>query len=314
MTLSLFDCLSPGLAPASVPPPPPPQSGPAPVRPSVAPASSGLTPPGLPSFSPELEALLRGKVWRGNALDTPPAGSVPSGFRQLDQELPGGGWPTHCLTELLTRASGIGEIRLLMQSLQTLIRAGRQIVLLAPPCVPYPDGWAHLGIDVSRILVVRTERPADRLWAIEQSLRSAAFGALLAWVPDVRPEALRRLQLAAAGANGLSFLFRPTAAQYEPSPAPLRLLLGGVEGRSLSVQLLKRRGPVQAAPLHLHLPELRTFRLRPVTMPAAASFSEGVRPHASRSHVSHPAFSRPHALDRAALPDSAARPHSAPLA
>jgi len=270
-------------------------------------AASGLPVSGLPSFSPELQALLRGKVWRGDALDMPSGGSVPSGFRQLDQELPGGGWPTHCLTELLTPADGLGEIRLLVQSLQTLTRAGRQIILLAPPCVPYPDGWARLGIDVSRILVVRAERPADRLWAIEQSLRSAAFGALLAWVPDVRPEALRRLQLAAAGANGLSFLFRPTAAQYEPSPAPLRLLLGGAAedaGRVLRVQLLKRRGPVQAVPLHLHLPELRSFRLRPVATPviaSATSFSEGVRPHVL------------HALDRAVLSNAATRPHSAPL-
>lgn len=312
MTLSLFDRSPPGVAPASLPPPSRP-------RPTTVLPSTALAPSGLPSFSPELEALLRGKVWRGNALDTPLAGSVPSGFRQLDQELPGGGWPTNCLTELLTPDSGIGEIRLLVQSLHTLIRAGRQIVLLAPPCVPYPDGWAHLGIDVSRILVVRAERPADRLWAIEQSLRSAAFGALLAWVPDVRPEALRRLQLAAAGANGLSFLFRPTAAQYEPSPAPLRLLLGGVEGRTLSVQILKRRGPVQAAPLHLHLPELRTFRLRPMAMPAAASFFEGSRPHDPRPHIQRSdslraGHARPDALDRAALPDTATRPHSTPLA
>ncbi len=267
------------------------------------------TPPcGLarPAFAPEFETVLRGRLWRGNALGAPSGGSVPSGFRQLDQELPGGGWPTHCLTELLTPANGIGEIRLLAQSLQTLARAGRQIILLAPPCLPYPDGWTRLGIDPARILMVHTERPGDRLWAIEQSLRSAAFGALLAWVPEVRLEALRRLQLAAAGTDGLSFLFRPTAAQHHPSPAPLRLLLGGVEGRCLDVQLLKRRGPLQVAPLRLHLPELRSFKLRPLTTPAS--------PHSSAHSSAHLPIVRPHVVDRAVLSNAAARPHSAPLA
>ena len=211
--------------------------------------------------------------------------------------------PTHCLTELLTSADGIGEIRLLAQSLQTLARAGRQIVLLGPPWLPYPDGWAQLGIDAAQILVVRTERPMDKLWAVEQSLRSAAFGALLAWVPDARPEALRRLQLAAAGTDGLSFLFRPAAAQYQPSPAPLRLLLGGIDGRTLEVRLLKRRGPLQAAPLHLHLPELRSFRFKPFALPLTTP----VVPPSSFA-------GRPHVVDRVVLSNVAAGPHSAPLA
>lgn len=302
MNLSLFDRpslrLAAGPRQASLDEPSVAERAPSAAAPAAAHASR------LPAFSPELEALLRGKVWRANSLDGSTPGSVPSGFRQLDQELPGGGWPTHCLTELLAPAHGIGEIRLLQQSLQTLTRSGRQIILLAPPCVPYPDGWARLGIDMSRVLVVRAERPADRLWAIEQSLRSAAFGALLAWVPDVRPEALRRLQLAAAGANGLSFLFRPTEAQYQPSPAPLRLLLGAAEGRSLSVQLLKRRGPVQSGPLHLQLPELRSFRVRSTARPVVASeepFSEAIFPDDAVSH----------ALDRAVLSHVAHRPHPA---
>jgi protein ImuA len=145
-----------------------------------------------------------------------------------------------------------------------LTAAGRELVLLGPPHIPDPTGWEQLGIDMRRVLIVRTPRPADRLWAIEQSLKSAAFGALLAWLPEektlARHDALRRLQLAASSANGLTFLMRPAAAQFHASPAPLRLTLstGKPEGarRTLSVRLLKRRGPVLAAPLSLMLPEI----------------------------------------------------------
>ena len=216
------------------------------------------------------EAGYAGRFWRGNALSTSPLPSTPSGFRALDSELPGGGWPSRCLTELLLAHPGVGEIRFLAATLSSLTQSGREIVLLAPPHIPDPAGWEQLGIDMGRVLIVRAARPADRLWALEESLKSAVFGALIAWLPEdkalARHDALRRLQSAAASADGLTFLMRPTAAQYHASPAPLRLALatGRPVGqrRTISVQLLKRRGPVLARPLMLMLPEVRQS-LRP---------------------------------------------------
>ena len=209
-------------------------------------------------------AGLAGRFWRGDALSTSALPSVPSGFRALDEQLPDGGWPSRCLTELLLPRAGLGEIRFLATTLSSLTQSGREIVLLGPPHIPDPTGWEQLGIDMRRVLIVRTPRPADRLWALEQSLKSSAFGALIAWLPEektlARNDALRRLQLAASSANGLTFLMRPSAAQYHASPAPLRLTLetGRPDGhrRTLSVRLLKRRGPVLAKPLTLMLPEI----------------------------------------------------------
>ena len=110
--------------------------------------------------------------------------------------------------------------------------------------------------DAVSLVVVDALRPADRLWAIEQTLRSANFGALLAWLPQAhtRPEHLRRLQSAAHGTTGPVFLFRELPAQLEPSPAPLRLLLLPLPADRLSVQILKRRGPVLGKPLSIELP------------------------------------------------------------
>ena len=216
------------------------------------------------------DAGYAGRFWRGDALSTSPLPSTPSGFRALDEQLPGGGWPSRCLTELLLAHPGVGEIRFLAATLSSLTQSGRELVLLAPPHTPDPAGWEQLGIDMRRVLIVRAARPADRLWALEESLKSAAFGALIAWLPEdkalARHDALRRLQSAAASADGLTFLMRPTAAQYHASPAPLRLLLatGQLLGhrRTLSVRMLKRRGPVLAKPLTLMLPEVRQS-LRP---------------------------------------------------
>ncbi len=280
---------------------PPPESPPLvalPVTLPVAPAAVAPTAvvptPSSPIDRTEAalrEAGLAGRFWRGNALSASPLPSVPSGFRALDEQLPGGGWPSHCLTELLLSHHGIGEIRFLASTLSSLTQAGREIVLLAPPHIPDPTGWAQLGIDMRHVLIVRTPRPADRLWALEESLRSSAFGALVAWLPEdrtlARHDALRRLQSAASSANGLSFLMRPAAAQYHASPAPLRMTLaiGQPDGdrRTLSVRLLKRRGPVLAKPLNLMLPEVHrgmkafTRNARP-SLPHTASHIAGATP------------------------------------
>lgn len=235
----------------------------------ASPPSERATPASIESPLARTEAALReaglaGRFWRGDALSTSPLPSTPSGFRLLDEQLPGGGWPARCLTELLLAHPGVGEIRFLASTLASLTQAGREIVLLAPPHIPDPTGWEQMGIDMRRVLVVRTPRPADRLWAIEESLKSSAFGALVAWLPEektlARHDALRRLQSVAASANGLTFLMRPSAAGQHASPAPLRLKLtvGEPDGhrRTLSVRLLKRRGPVLARPLTLMLPEI----------------------------------------------------------
>ena len=274
------------------------------------------TPPPSPSHIAAIdrtETALReaghaGRLWRGDALSASLLPSTPSGFRALDSELPGGGWPSRCLTELLLAHPGVGEIRFLATTLASLTHNGREIVLLAPPHVPDPAGWEQLGIDMRRVLIVRAARPADRLWALEESLKSSAFGALIAWLPEekalARHDALRRLQSAAASADGLTFLMRPTAAQYHASPAPLRLALatGQPVGqrRTISVQLLKRRGPVLARPLTLILPEVRqSLRpFKPIT-------EECAHPALEKSPVAtSPALT--HALAGHSLSDAAA--------
>lgn len=212
-----------------------------------------------------MSSSLPAEVWRASQLGRTASPAVSSGFPMLDAELPGAGWPIGMLTELIGRESGIGELRLLIPLLRQLTRERKFSVLLAPPHLPYAPALASHGVDLDYLLIVQAPNAADRLWAVEQSLKSAAFGALLAWLPHerTRPEHLRRLQLAAQTAGGPAFLFRPLAAQFEPSPAPLRLLLLPKPEQRLSVQILKRRGPVAQDPLLIDLPQPpATIRLR----------------------------------------------------
>jgi len=193
------------------------------------------------------ELLQHPSLWRASS--TRGAGRVlPTGFRRLDERLPGGGWPLDALIELLLPVHGIGEINLLLPALRALCardgESPRWIAWLGPPHLPYAPALASAGLDPARMLVVRSSasRPVgSSLWAMEQALRSRACVAALGWVDRADGQSLRRLKLAAEEGGSLGFLFRSRDHAREPSPATLRLLLEPRDG-TLDVHILKSRG------------------------------------------------------------------------
>jgi len=210
------------------------------------------------------EILQRQPVWRGGALARTAMPAVPSGFVALDHELPGGGWPSGTLTEILCTREGVGELQLVLPTLAGMSASGRRIAWLAPPHLPYAPALAAAGVDLAHLIVVQTTGRRDALWAADQVLRAGACHALLAWFRDARYAELRRLTVAAEMGSTLIILFRPKEAACESSPACLRIMLEVEEGR-LIVRILKRRGVLAAAPIHIPIN-------RPVHALGGASF------------------------------------------
>jgi protein ImuA len=207
------------------------------------------------------EALGGGAVWRAVELARNVGATRPTGYTALDAALPGGGWPVGALVEVLQAQAGQGEWRLLLPALVAGAQPGQPpgaLVLVNPPHRPFVPGLAAQGLDAARLLALQgptlASDAAARVWACEQALRCGGVAAVLAWLPQVRPEQLRRLQMAAQNFQQQLFVMRPLAAQHEASPAVLRLLLEPGEGEgadALTVRLLKRRGPPLTTPLVL---------------------------------------------------------------
>jgi protein ImuA len=208
------------------------------------------------------ELLQQPGIWRGreHAASTG-LEHAATGFRELDQALPGGGWPLGALTEILHGEAGIGELRLLMPALARLSRQGRWIALIAPPYIPYAPALAVSGIDLGHVLLVHPKGSVDGLWALEQALRAGTCGAVLAWPKQLDERVLRRLQLAAEAGKAWGVLFRDRAAAAQTSPAALRLELSSEGDRTL-VRLIKCRGGGQQ--------ELALDLMQPVSAPATA--------------------------------------------
>lgn len=272
-------------------------------------------------LGPELPVEdLHPALWRAHQVGRQNDAAWPTGFAALDAELPGRGWPARVLTELLLPHPGVGEFRLLAPALVAVQQAQRSVMLFDPPAAPCGWALAALGLDMQQLVVVRsrsllpvrplrgagaqaTERPpaADALWALEQALKSGHVGAVLAWLPRrLRPDALRRLQLAAQGHDGPAFLVREVEAHCKPSAAPLRLLLESSGPDEMGLRILKRRGPPLAQPLRLELPAVlsgparqRALRHRRPAVAFGAGVGQGVGPDVGLGVGAGPALARP---------------------
>ncbi len=158
---------------------------------------------------PGLDLALHPAVWRASQIGGGAQPASPSGFAELDAQLPGGGWPHGVLTELLLPQPGIGELRLLAPVLAAVsapvqgsaaaapargpgrstraaagapVDSGRCVMLFDPPASL--SAWALLqcGLDSRHWLVVRS-RPAG------QGRQGAGGSAPAApsWRPDTAP-------------------------------------------------------------------------------------------------------------------------------
>lgn len=293
------------MLPASVSPPAP-----------LLPPARLAQPPCRGRPAPEETAGLQGRLWRGSSLGAATDPTLPSGFAALDAQLPGGGWPLRAVTELLTPQPGVLEWRLLAPALaawwdgQALPAAGcrpspgrrarqatpvlRSLLLVNPPHMPHLPGLQALGLPPSALIWVAAGTPADRLWATEQAIKSHV--AVLAWLPEARPEQIRRLQVGGQSSDAPAFLLRPERSAQQSSAAPLRLVLRPGEGWELDVHLLKRRGPAHEGWLKLAAvpgavePLLTAAKRKPQPAPAPTP-----------TPVSPPTERLPHALARPVL-------------
>jgi hypothetical protein len=202
------------------------------------------------------DILADARVWKLKDASAAPARPVWStGNSALDARLPGGGWPTASLIEVLLDHTGLGEVQLFLPA---LVKCQRNtgpgmsddapwLVWIAPPHEPYAPALVQQGIELGRLLVVRPASATEALWAAEQALGSGVCAAVLLWLKGSDDRWLRRLKLAAEAGGALGVLFRPERHRFESSPASLRLVMTQGE-QETRLDLLKvqggRPGPV----------------------------------------------------------------------
>lgn len=171
------------------------------------------------------------EVQRIETSGTPSMGLATSsafstGCQALDRCLPGGGYDSGTVVEYLQAAIASGATSLaLTAAREAMAKTDRFCLVVDWREQFYPPAAAALGIDLKRVVIVRPQTLAERLWAIDQALRSPAIVAVIAEVEHMDDRAARRLQLAAERGGGLGLLVRGAAARHHPSWAAVQWLV-----------------------------------------------------------------------------------------
>lgn len=192
-------------------------------------------------------------LWRAHQLPPHTPDTVSSGYARLDEQLPGHGWPTSGLSELLLSTAGVGELKLLAPVLKHFSQQNRWVAWVNPPFIPYAPALKALGVDTNKILLIHTKNHKEALWALERVSKSGNCSMVLGWLDDKQTKVsdTRRFQLAAKQGNTLTCLFRPESAAAKSSMAQLRLKISGAHANKIKISIVKRKGgwPVENLPV-----------------------------------------------------------------
>ncbi len=231
-----------------------------------------MTPPASRALNP---ASLHPLLWRGKQV-AHRIHTLSTGHASLDEALPGGGWPTGAVTELVNAAPGCGELSLLLPALARLSRKNRWIAMIDPPWIPCPAALHDRGLALEKLLLINTSNRNESLWACEQIVRGISGGAMLTWPGSLSFSELRRLQLAAKHTRQTIFMFSGQAAAKASSPATLRLQLAANDG-DLQISVLKCRGRRPVSGIRIRRSQL----LQPMPKSTPDAVESGPPPAAS---------------------------------
>lgn len=196
-----------------------------------------------------------------------------TGCQVMDGCLPSGGYDSGTVVEYLQTSGASGATSLALTAAREALAATERFCVLVDWREQfYPPAAAALGIDLKRMVIVRPRTLAERLWAIDQALRSPAIVAVIAEVEHLDDRAARRLQLAAECGGGIGLLVRSQAARQHPSWAEVQWLVRPLPERSahrqLELQLMRVRGGHAGANLRV---QINATHGRVEAAPAAAA-------------------------------------------
>jgi len=201
---------------------------------------------------------------------------IRTGFSRLDQLLPERGLPSGAVIEWVSDCEGLRSATLALRCAAACLKDPGALAVVDTLHSFHPQSLAHLGIPLSRLLMVRPGQPptgsrlsetglsqaqrSDALWALEQLARCSGVRVVLAWIDRLSSTAQRRLQLAVENSGVPVFLMGPQTALQHTSWADLRFHVQSVSrseaadshqattvtARSqIAVQLVRCRNSVQ---------------------------------------------------------------------
>lgn len=178
--------------------------------------------------------------------------ALPLGIAAFDAEMRGG-MPGGALTEIFSEM-GQGGWWLGLRTLAAV--KDKAVAVVEPAGTFHPPGAASIGVDLSRLLVLREPNRKKALWALERIAKDKSVGATLACVEGLGDTEMRRLQLAAEASGQTLLLLRAEHELSRASWGALRLRVRGEIGdgeRRIIIETLRARGGFAPRPVVIEI-------------------------------------------------------------
>lgn len=167
-----------------------------------------------------------------------------TGMEALDELA--GGFPRRSVHELLGEDGYKPGFAAGILAKAALHAAGGWLVWLDGDRRLYPPGLAGLGIDLSRLILLRPDKPGEQVWAVAECLRCKGVAAVVAALDRLSRIEARRLQLAAEAGGSTGILLRPAGRISREYAAATRWLVRPLPGQRtmqrLNLQLIHGHG------------------------------------------------------------------------
>ena len=207
------------------------------------------------------ELINKSLVWTDHAF-TYNLGFRETGYKALDQILPGGGWPKCGLTEIFSERAGAGALRLVLPLIARMTRAQKKVIFVNPPYIPFPSALSFEGLDLSNLIIINppcksASRGQEILRIYEDALKVEDCSIVLAWLSNILFKDSRRLNFAALAGKNWGVTFLPLSGVNSSSASKLRIsskISSSVSGlRSLKITLLRACGKAKGRSVCLEL-------------------------------------------------------------
>ncbi len=170
--------------------------------------------------------------------------------------LPQGGLPAGAVTEVLAAEDGVGSMSLALRVAQRAAGSDGRVIFVDTWGDFYPPAAFAMGLVSQQLVVVRSRRAAEALWACDQALRCRGVSAVIARLRYLDGRTSRRMQLAAESSGAVGLILRPAANGARTFAAvQLRVDPGGAAGggRACRISILHVREGMPVDPFVIEL-------------------------------------------------------------
>lgn len=167
-----------------------------------------------------------------------------TGLLQLDNVLPGKGWPCAGLVDIVSVKSFEGVMPFLMPLMSEETHLNNKLILFDPPYIPYHESISNKGINSNNIIIVKPDKLIKNRRSIiydlfKQGLNLDDCNVVIMWANKLPFQVSRQFNLISQLNNTLALIIRTDEHFYQETIASILKIKIEIISKNIKQQKVK---------------------------------------------------------------------------